>query len=171
MESIQVAYGLRIDGLQFKEIDFIDTTPEFKNILLRPIEGQNCRYELLIRKNALSTTESQLRAIFNEASLEADNFKYIFSVADDVKIFDFECTGYYHNTHLVSYHSIFRNGPGLSMSADATVTAGEPSVRKVKEKMKLKYDLPSIQMFYDVATIRAGLEKLDKDISDKAALK
>ncbi len=75
MQSIQIAYRFRIEGLQFREIDFFDTTPEFKNILLRQVDEKNYRYELLIRKNIYSTSEMQLRAIFNESSLEAEKFK------------------------------------------------------------------------------------------------
>ena len=74
MEFIRIAYRFIIEGLQFREIDFFDTTPEFKNIVLRQIDEQNCRYELLIKKNIYSTAETQLRAIFNESSLEADKF-------------------------------------------------------------------------------------------------
>lgn len=153
MKTVQIAYGLRIDGLQFKEIDFFDTTPEFKNIVLRSIDEHNCRYELLIRKNIYSTSDTHLRAIFNESSTEADKFKYIFSVAADVKIFDFKCLGYYHNDQLVTYGSIFSDGFKISCSVTLTVTAGEPSVKEIKEKMQNKYDLPSIQMFYDAATV------------------
>ena len=76
---------------------------------------------------------TQLRAIFNESSLEAEKFKYIFSVAADVKIFDFECIGYYHNDQLVSLNSVFSSGIRLTISATATVTAGEPSVTALKE--------------------------------------
>ena len=153
MENVQIAYGIRIDGLQFKEIDFSDTTPEFKNIVLRSIDEHNCRYELLIRKNIYSTSDTHLRAIFNESFTEADKFKYIFSVAADVKIFNFECLGYYHNDQLITYGSIFSGGIKISCSISATVTAEEPSVKKIKEKMLTKYDLPSIQMFYDAATV------------------
>ena len=53
METIQIAYGLTIEGLQFKEIDFSDTTPEFKNIALKSIDEDNRRYELLISTTAL----------------------------------------------------------------------------------------------------------------------
>jgi hypothetical protein len=91
METIQIVYGLRIEGIQFKEIDFSDTTPEFKNIILRPTDENNYKYELLLRKNISSHATQQLKAIFNEAFIEAENFKYIFSMAADVKMFDFEC--------------------------------------------------------------------------------
>lgn len=154
METIRIAYGLRIEGLQFKEIGFSDTTPEFKNIILRSIDEQNCRYELLIKKNVYSTAETQLRAIFNESSVEADKFKYIFSVAADVKILDFECLGYYHNNQLVRCHNIFSSGQvSCSVTGILRHTAGEPQVKAIKEKMQAKYDLPSIQTFYDAATV------------------
>jgi hypothetical protein len=154
VESIRIAYRLRIEeGIQFKEIDFFDTTPEFKNIVLLPIDEQNCRYELLIRKNVYSTEATQLRAIFNETSVEADMFKYIFSVASDIKIFDFECIGYYHNDQLVSYNNIFGGCITIS-SANLIHNPDEAFVKAaIKKKMHSKYDLPSIQMFYDAATI------------------
>lgn len=41
----------------------------------------------------------------------------------------------------------------FSCHATATVLAGEQSVKTIKEKMQAKYDLPSIQMFYDAATV------------------
>lgn len=97
-----MAYGLRIDGLQFKEIDFSDTTPEFKNIILRPVDENNCKYEILIKKNICSSADVHLRAIFNEASMEAEKFRYVFSRAANIKVFDFECLGYY-------YHGNFRH--------------------------------------------------------------
>lgn len=153
MDSIRVAYRMRIEGLQFKEIDFSDTTPEFKNIVLRPVDQQNCMYELLIRKNIYSTANTQMKAIFNEAFIEAEKFKYIFSVASGVKIFEFECTGYYCNDTLVSYDSIFRSGITVTMRGTATVTAGGQNVKGIKERMQSIYDLSSVQMFYDAATI------------------
>ncbi len=151
MRSIQIAYQLRIEGVQFKEIDFFDTTPEFKNIVLRPIDEQYRNYELLVRKNVHSTAETQMRAIFNESSVEADKFKYIFSVAADVKIFDFECIGYYHNNQLERYNRIFNIRD--TFPETAIHIAGEPTVKTIKGKMHSKCDLPSIQMFYDAATI------------------
>ncbi len=154
MESIRIAYRLMIEGaFQFNEIDFSDTTPEFKNIVLRRTDGQNCRYELLLRKKVYLTTETHLRAVFHESSIEADKFKYIFSVAADVKIFDFECIGYYRNDQLVRYKDVFSSGLRLISSADVIFTAGGQSVKTIKENMRSKYDLPSIQMFYDAATI------------------
>lgn len=153
MKSIQIAYGLRIHGLQFNEINFADTTPEFKNITLRPSEKENCKYELLITKNIFSTAPSQLKAIFHESSIEAEKFKYVFSASADIKIFDFECLGYYSNNTLTKYHTVFGGGMKLSIFATGTVTAGDPSAEKVKEKMKEKYDLSVLQMYYDSATI------------------
>ena len=153
METVQIAYGLKIEGHQFKEIDFSDTTPEFKNIVLRSIDENNCRYELLIRKNICSSSDTHLRAIFNEASTEAEKFKYVFSLAADVKVSEFGCLGYYRNGQLVAYGSIFGNGLRISCHGTVILTAGEPQVKKIKEKMQAKYDLTSIQMFYDAATV------------------
>ena len=153
MKSIQIAYGLRIHGLQFNEINFADTTPEFKNITLRPSEKENCKYELLVTKNIFSIAPSQLKAIFYESSIEAEKFKYVFSISADIKIFDFECLGYYSNNTLTKYHTVFGGGMKRSFSATGTVTAGDPSAEKVKEKMKEKYDLSVLQMYYDSATI------------------
>ena len=39
MESIDIAYSIMIEGIEFKETDFSDTTPEFKNIRLKPIDS------------------------------------------------------------------------------------------------------------------------------------
>jgi len=153
MKSIQIAYGLIIHGLQFNEINFTDTTPEFKNITLRPSEKENCIYELLITKNIFSTVPSQLKAIFYESNIEAEKFKYIFSISADIKIFDFECLGYYSNNTLTKYHTVFGGGTKFSICATPTITAGDLSVEKAKEKMKGKYDLSALQMFYDAATI------------------
>ena len=153
METIQIAYGLRINGLQFKEICFSDTMTEFKNIVLRPIDENNCRYEILITKNIYSSSDAGLKAIFNEAHFEAEKFKYIFSLSADIKIFDFECLGYYQNGQLCKYSSIGGSGLILSCHATARVTAGEQSVHIIKTKMREAFDLPSIQMFYDAATI------------------
>lgn len=94
-----------------------------------------------------------MRAIFNEAAAEAEKFKYVFSLAADVKIFEFECLGYYNNDQLSTYNSIFSPGVVFSCHATGTVLAGEPSVKKIKDKMQAKFDLPSIQMFYDAATV------------------
>ncbi len=167
METIQIVYGLRIEGIQFKEIDFSDTTPEFKNIILRPTDADNYKYELLLRKNISSHATQQLKAIFNEASNEAETFKYIFSVAADVKIFEFECLGYYHNNTLIKYSGILGSGTRSSGEFIYSHTAGEPSVKKIKDKMQTKIDLSAIQMFYDAATI---IEPVSRFISLYALL-
>jgi hypothetical protein len=153
METIQIAYNLRIEGLQFNEINFSDVTPEFKNIVLKPVGPNNYKYELLIKKKVYSTAVPQLKAIFNESTLEAEKFVYIFSAAADVKIYEFECLGYYQKENLIRFKQIFSNGIRISFSATATVTAGEPSAEKIKNKMKEKYDLSKLQIFYDSATI------------------
>jgi len=152
MEAIQIVYGLTIEGLQFNEIDFSDTTPEFKNIALKLINEDNRTYELLIKKTIYSSSDSHIKAMLKEASTEAEQFKYVFSVAADVKIFNFECLGYYQNSQLVRYDDIFGRG-GLRIHGTFRSTAGEPQVKQVKERMKKDHDLPSIRMFYDAATV------------------
>ena len=153
MKTIKIAYGLTIEGLQFKEIDFSDTTPEFKNIALKLIDEGNRRYELLIRKAIYSSSDTHIKAMLNEASTEAERFKYVFSVAADVKIFNFECLGYYQNGQLVKYNNIFGIGLRVSINGTFRSTAGEPLVKEIKKRMQDKYDLPPIQMFYDAATV------------------
>ena len=90
--------------------------------------------------------------MLKEASTEAEQFKYVFSVAADVKIFNFECLGYYQNIQLVRYDDLFGSG-GISIHGEFRSTAGEPCVKQVKERMKKDHDLPSIRMFYDAATV------------------
>jgi len=154
MKTIQIVYGLKIEGLQFNEINFADTTPEYKNIILRPLEDKKDEYELLITKNIYSVSPNHLKAIFYESSIEAEKFKYIFSLSADIKIFDFECLGYYSNDTLHNYESVFSNRIKFSILATGgTVTAGDPSIKKIKEKMKEEYDLSALQMYYDSATI------------------
>ena len=167
MENIQIAYKLRIDGLQFKEVNFSDVTPEFKNIILKPIDSKTDTYELLINKNISSTAAKQLKPIFDESTLEAEKFVYVFSVSADVKIYEFECIGYYRKENFVRANQVFRDGITLSGSAKLTVTAGDPSVSKIKNKMKKKYDLASLQMYYDSATI---IEPIGRFISLYALL-
>ncbi len=159
MITIQVAYSLRIEGTQFnEEIDFLDTTPEFSNIILKPIDEENCKYELLIKKNVYPSDISleispQLMAILEESYNTAEKFKYIFSISANVKIFDFEFLGYDHDGKLTKYNQIFGYGDRLSASGTCTLIAGNRSAINIKEKMKIEYNLPLIQMFYDATTI------------------
>lgn len=154
MEKIQIAYSLRIEGLLFNEITFSDVSPEFKNIILKPVDshGDNT-YELLISKYIYSTAAAQLKAIFDESTLEAEKFVYVFSASADVKIFEFKCLGYYQKEKLIKFNQIFSDGIEFSISLTATAIAGEPRVTKIKNKMKEEYDLASLQMYYDSATI------------------
>lgn len=153
MDKIQIAYSIRIEGPQFKEISFLDVTPEFKNIILKPVDTHSGIYEIIITKSTFSTAPLQLRPIFDEATLEAERFVYVFSEAADLKIFEFKCLGYYHNEKLIKLNQIFRVGTQASVSAKGTVTAGETTVTKIKNKMKEEYNLPALQMYYDAATI------------------
>jgi len=154
MESIDIAYSVTIEGLQFNEIDFSDTTPEFKNIRLKPIDSNSDEYHILIKKNITSAHPNQLKPVFTESTLESEKFVYIFSSAADVKIFNFECIGYFKEDKLFPLKQVFSDGIKVTVSAKLTVIAGEPSVQKIKEKMKADYDLPSLQMFYDSATVK-----------------
>jgi hypothetical protein len=166
--KIQIAYKLKIEGLQFpEEISFSDVTPEFKNIILKPIDSKTETYELLVSKFIYSTNPSQLKAIFDESILEAEKFIYVFSVSADVKIFEFECLGYYQNEKLVKFNQVFSNGIKVSVSGKITLTANEPLVTRIKNKMKAEYDFSSLQMYYDSVTI---IEPIGRFISLYALL-
>jgi len=167
MTKIQIAYRLKIKGNQFNEINFFDVSPEFKNIILKPIDHAKEIYELHISKQVYSTSPSALKPIFDEATLEAKKFVYVFSLAADVKIFEFECLGYYHHHKLIGYNNIFSNGIKFSVSAKAIVIAGEENVKKIKDRMKEEYDLATLQMYYDSATI---IEPIGRFISLYALL-
>jgi hypothetical protein len=160
MENIQIAYKLRIEGLQFNETNFSDVTPEFKNIILKPIDSHTDTYELLINNNISSTAAHHLKPIFDESTLEAEKFVYVFSVSADLKIYGFEFIGYYRKKNFVKANQVFKDGITFSGSTRLTVTAGEPSVTKVKNKMKKKYDLASLQMYYDSATVIEPIGRL-----------
>lgn len=167
MEIIKIAYKLKIEGLQFNEIHFSDVTPEFKNIILKPVDSNDDSYELLISKYIYSATAPLLKPIFDESTLEAKKFVYVFSASADVKIYEFECLGYYQEEKFVKLRQIFSYGIRSSVSAQATVTAGELSVTRIKNKMKEEYDLASLQMYYDSATI---IEPIGRFISLYALL-
>ncbi len=154
MESIDIAYSIMIEGIEFKETDFSDTTPEFKNIRLKPIDSNTGEYLIFVKKNITSSHRNNLKAVFSESTIEAEKFVYVFSYAADVKIYSFECKGYYKDDKLISSKNVFRDGSKFSVSAKNSLIAGETRVKKNKEKMKEDYDLPSLQMFYDSATVK-----------------
>ncbi len=153
MEAIKIAFSIRIEGIQFPEVEFSDTNPEFKNIIIRPIAGKNYFYEILIKKNVFAVHQQYLEPVFNEAYIEAEKFKYIFSIAADIKIYDFECLGYYQNDELKKYNAFPNRYNIRGSSATLTVTVGDKNIRSIKEKLTEEYDLSSIQMFIDASTI------------------
>ena len=61
-----------------------------------------------------------------------------------MKIYSFECKGYYKDDKLISSKNVFRDGSIFSVSAKSSLLAGETRVQKIKEKMKEDYDLPSL---------------------------
>lgn len=155
MESIDIAYEINIEGTQFNvEVIFFDTTPEFKNIRLKPIGPSPYDYHLLVKKNVFSTSTKYLQPIFSESTLEIQKFIYIFSASADIKITNFKCIGYFKNDKLRKLEEIFPSNYITDISANLIVTAGHPALNKIKKKMKSDYDLASLQMFYDSATVK-----------------
>jgi len=159
MESIDIAYKINIEGYIFKETDFSDTTPEFKNIKLKPIDTNIGEHLILIKKNVSSTNQNELKAVFSESILEAEKFVYVFSYVAGIKIYGFECKGYYKDDKLISSKNVFREGSLLSFSAKLTLNIGERRIKNIKKKMKEDYDLPLLQLFYDSATIREPVSR------------
>lgn len=148
-----MGYEIWIHGLQFPKLSFADTTPEFKNINLNPVDTNKFLYEILVEKNTKNLTIDELRSVIQEATLEVQTFVYVFSVAADVKIFDFTCKGYKHKDCLVSLNQLLAKNLGSIIQAEGIVTAGPQSIALVKEKMKEHPDLSTLWMFYDSATI------------------
>ena len=153
MERIPAVFEIRIHGLQFPELSFADTTPEFKNIKLNPVDPNKFLYEILVEKNTKKVAGEDLRSVIQEATLEAQTFVYVFSAAADVKIFDFTCKGYKHKNCLVSLDQLFGKNLGSTVQGECIVGAGPTTVARVKEKMKEHPDLSRLRMFYDSATI------------------
>lgn len=153
MECIQIVFEIRIEGGDFPELSFADTTPEYKNITLNPIDTDKSFYEILVKKNVRALAGEELRSIIQEAISEAQTFVYIFSAAADVKIFEFTCKSYKHQDRLVSLEQALGQGKGASIQAHCTVTAGLESIAQVKQKMKKHYDLSKLQTFFDSATV------------------
>lgn len=153
MECIQLVFGIRIDGGDFPELSFVDTTPEYKNITLNPIDTDKSLYEILVEKSVSSFAGDELRSVIHEATSEAQTFVYVFSVAADVKIFEFTCKGYKYQDLLVSLDQALGQGQGASSQAHCTVTTGLESIAQVKQKMRQHYDLSRLQTFFDSATV------------------
>jgi hypothetical protein len=152
MERIQIVFGIRIDGIGFPEISFSDTTPEYKNITLVPINSDKSLYEILVDKNISVAVGNELKNVIQEATTEAQTFVYVFSFIANIKIFEFSCKGYRQNNSLVSLEQIF-GSTGIRISGQPSVIAGAESVNRVKESMKQNCDLSKLQLFFDSATI------------------
>lgn len=152
MELIQIVFGIRIDSIEFPEVSFSDTTPEYKNITLVPINPDNSIYEIWVHKNIRAAVGDELKNVIQEATTEAQAFIYIFSFVANVKIFEFLCKGYRQNGFLIDIKQVFGNG-GLTISARLSVRAGIESVNRIKQGMKQNYDLSKLQLFFDSATI------------------
>jgi hypothetical protein len=167
METIEIAYSLRIEGKILPLTKFDNTLPEFKNSTLRPIPDKKNMYEVLIKKNVYSSDEKSMKAIFDESFIEAEKLKYTLSIAAEIKIYDFDCIGYYKNGIFASYRSIFSSFMLSGSSATLTVGYGDQSMLKIKERMKNDYNLPIIRMFYDSVTI---IEPIGRFISLYALL-
>ena len=152
MEPIQIVFGVRVDGREFPEVSFSDTTPEYKNIKLVPTNLHDCLYEIRVKKNVFAVGGDELKNVIQEATTEAQTFVYVFSVAADVKVFDFACKGYRQNDLLISIEQVFGGG-GIRVSGKIIAVAGPESVERIKQSMKQEYDLSKLQLFFDSATI------------------
>lgn len=159
MKHIQVVFGIRItEGIEFPEISFANITPEYKNITLSPIDADKLDadkslYEILVKKNFNSLASSELRSVIQEATVEAQTFVYVFSVAADVKIFEFACKGYKHENCLTSLDQELKQGSRVGIQVQLTATRGPASIERIKENMKQDYDLSKLQRFFDSATV------------------
>lgn len=143
-----------MDAVFKDEVDFPDTTPEFKNIKLKLINPNSGQYHIFVTKNIFSTSHDALELIFAEATLEAQNFVYIFSAAADIKIFDFECKGYFKGSKFVKINEIFEDYYRVTISTRALLTVDKHILKNIKKRMKEGYDLSSLHMFYDSANVK-----------------
>lgn len=154
MKHIQVVFGIRIiEGIEFPEIFFANITPEYKNITLSPIDADKSLYEILVKKNFNPLASSELRSVIQEATVEAQTFVYVFSVAADVKIFEFACKGYKHKNCLISLDQELNQGSRVGIQVQPTVIKGPATIARIKENMKQHYDLSKLQIFFDSATV------------------
>ncbi len=154
METIDIIFSIRIEGnYSFRDISFSDTTPEFKNITLLADEDTPTLHKVSVEKNITHVFIDELRSVIQEAEAEAQSFVYVFSVAADVKFFDFTCQGYKHQDRFVGINEVFRENRRSIASANLCVVAGDQSVNNIKDKMKQKYDLSKLQIYFDIVTI------------------
>jgi hypothetical protein len=159
MDKIQVVFSVtNDDGPQYKDpLTFTDTTPEFKNITFSQ-GGDVSTYEIKVDKNIGPTFPKELPSILNEARSEAERFIYVFSVAAYEKFYGLTFTGYWYSgqfhsiTGFVKGSTMFAvTGPGARLSK--ILTSNSKEINQIKKRMKLGYDLPKLQRFFDAATI------------------
>lgn len=154
MEQVQIIFEIQINGLEFPEVSFGETTPEFKNIRLNPTNINKFLYEILVKKNINVLSGDEMRSVIQEAMVEAQTFIYVFSAAADVKIYGFTCKGYReHSGCLVSLDPLLNGHLRATLQGQGTVEAGPQSIERIKQKMQKSYDLSNLRMFYDSATV------------------
>ena len=154
MEGIQVIFSIRIqEGYLFSSISFADTTPEFKNITLTTDGANSSLHRVSVAKNVTYVLINELRSVIQEAEAEAQAFVYVFSVAADVKVFDFTCIGYEYQNQFIDINQVFQENRKLTMLANLCVVAGTQRVDDIKARMKQKYDLSKLQNYFDTVTI------------------
>lgn len=155
MNRIKIIFGIRIDGMEFPEISFADTSPLYKNIRLMLDDLPSYRYKIIVEKNIVNPVGDELRSIIHEASSEAQSFVYAFSLAADIKIFEFACKGYMQNekdSSFIDIEQVFGSSR-VTCFAQPTLRVGKSRVNRIKENMRNDYDLAKLQMFFDAATI------------------
>lgn len=157
MNRIKIIFGIQIDGMEFPEISFADTSPLYKNIKLILDDLNSYQYKIIIEKNAINPVGDELRSIIHEASSEAQSFVYAFSLAANIKIFDFTCKGYMQNERddsFIDIEQVFGSNREKFFAQPPTVEVGKARVDRIKEKMKKNYDLAKLGMFFDAATVK-----------------
>lgn len=165
MERIQVIFEIfNNEGRTFSgPLDFLDTTPEFKNIVLSPdIDSPSDKlmpgkmtFRILVEKNVHVLGQAELRCVVDEATREAEKFVYFFSAAFDMKVFGFECKGYISKNVERGIKDLYPElFSGWRASAYGTITTdiNAPSISEMKRKMSQKLDLSKLMLFFDSAT-------------------
>ena len=155
MEVITISYILKAnESISFNKINFSDVTPEFKNISMESLSDENS-YHITILKNINSTHPKDLEPIFVEATQEIERFKYVFSMAADIVIYDIDLAGYYYKNNFVSKNEISLPNMGINfnMKAKMEIAWTERSVDRVKNAMRGKYNIENLQAYYDSASI------------------
>src|SRR5580765_1737354 len=166
MERIQVIFEIfNNEGRTFSgPLEFSDTTPEFKNIVLVPNDNSQPdklmpykqAFKILVEKNAHSVGRDDLKCVVDEATREAEKFVYVFSAASDLKFFGFECRGYIHNGIETSIKDIYPEiSFGFQFIAHGMITTdiNAPSITEIKRKMISVQDMSKVFLFQGSATI------------------